>query len=178
MKGGDGVRRTSTLQLVMTGLFAGLVCVSTLCVRVPSPAGGYVNLGDGVMLLGAWLLGPGPGALAAGMGAMLADVLGGFALYAPGSLMVKGLAALLAGHIMYRGGKDPHPTRFSLALGGLAGEAAMVLGYFLYAALCLGYGPGAAAALPGDCVQGALGVLILCGLQPLVRKARLFMPPR
>ena len=44
--------------LVQTGLFAALGCVATMVLQVPSPNGGYMNLGDAVVILGAWLLGP------------------------------------------------------------------------------------------------------------------------
>ena len=44
--------------LVMTGLFIALGYVATTVLMVPSPTGGYMNLGDTVVLLGAYLLGP------------------------------------------------------------------------------------------------------------------------
>ena len=53
-----------TRMIVMTAAFAALACVATMVVKVPSPTGGYMNLGDTVVLLGGYLLGPGWGALA------------------------------------------------------------------------------------------------------------------
>ena len=55
-----------TRALVMTGLFAALGCVATLVLQIPSPTGGYLNLGDTVVILGAYLLGPALGAAAGG----------------------------------------------------------------------------------------------------------------
>ena len=49
---------SQTRMLVMAGLFAALGCVATMVLQVPSPTGGYMNLGDTVVLLGAYLLGP------------------------------------------------------------------------------------------------------------------------
>ena len=83
-------------KLVLASLFAALTAVLTMAVRVPSPMGGYVNLGDCAVLLSAWVLGPVYGGAAAGLGSMLADLLG-YPLYAPGTLVVKGLMALAAG---------------------------------------------------------------------------------
>ena len=48
-----------TRALVMTALLAALSCVATLVIRIPSPTGGYMNLGDTVVLLGAYLLSSG-----------------------------------------------------------------------------------------------------------------------
>jgi len=45
-------------RLVMAALFAAFACVATMCIRIPTPiTGGYVNVGDMVVLLSAWLLG-------------------------------------------------------------------------------------------------------------------------
>ena len=54
--------------LVMTGLFAALGCAATLALQIPSPTGGYMNLGDAVVLLGAWMLGPAVGGGGGGVG--------------------------------------------------------------------------------------------------------------
>ena len=42
-----------TRLLAMTALFAALGCVATTVIKVPSPTGGYMNLGDTAVLLGA-----------------------------------------------------------------------------------------------------------------------------
>ena len=43
-------------MLVLTALFAALSYVATRVLMLPSPTGGYMNLGDTVVLLGAYLL--------------------------------------------------------------------------------------------------------------------------
>ena len=62
-------------QLALTGLFAALGCVATMVLQIPSPTGGYLNLGDTVVVLGAWILGPVYGAVAGGVGPAMADLL-------------------------------------------------------------------------------------------------------
>lgn len=78
-----------TRLLAMTALFAALGCVATTVIKVPSPTGGYMNLGDTAVLLGAYFLGPAYGALAGGIGPALADLLGGYPMYVPGTLLSK-----------------------------------------------------------------------------------------
>ena len=56
-------------RIVTAALLAALACAATMVIRVPSPTGGYLNLGDTAVLLGAFLLGPWLGALAGGVGA-------------------------------------------------------------------------------------------------------------
>ena len=66
-------------HLVLAALFAALTYVATNIIHVPIPAtDGYINLGDCVVLLGAFLLGPVYGAAAVrfGMGTGLYCILG------------------------------------------------------------------------------------------------------
>ena len=126
-------------KLVLAALFAALTTVMTMVIRIPSPMSGYVNLGDCAVLLSAWILGPGLGCAAAGIGSMLADLLG-YPLYAPGTLVVKGLMALAAGLLFRR---------------------LRVAGYFLYEAapVPVGLGLGALANVPFNLVQGVFGLV-------------------
>lgn len=41
-----------TRMLVQAGALAALGCAATMVLRIPSPTGGYLNLGDAVVLLG------------------------------------------------------------------------------------------------------------------------------
>ena len=85
-----------TKQIVTAALFAALACVATMVIKIPSPMDGYLNLGDCVVLAAGWLLAPGYGFLAAGLGSGLADLFSGYAAYAPATFAIKGLMALIA----------------------------------------------------------------------------------
>ena len=150
--------RTEKIQkLVWEGLFTALTTIATMIVQVPSPLGGYLNAGAAVVILSAFLLGSPWGALAAGLGSALADLLSGYAIYAPATLIIKALMALAAGAIL-RSAKKKNALSMAV-LGSLASEVIMIVGYFAYDALVMGYGLGALANVPGNCMQGAFGVL-------------------
>lgn len=100
-----------TRMVVMTALLAALACVATMVIRIPSPTGGYLNLGDTVVLLGAFLLGPLYGAVAGGIGSMLADLLSGYMIYAPATLVIKAGMAVVAG-VLYRAARGVSAARF------------------------------------------------------------------
>ena len=99
-----------TKQIVTAALFAALACVATMVIKIPSPMDGYLNLGDCVVLAAGWLLAPGYGFLAAGLGSGLADLFSGYAAYAPATFVIKGLMALIedrqpdGAHFERRGG--------------------------------------------------------------------------
>ena len=155
--------------MVLAAVLAALACVATMVVQIPSPMNGYVNLGDCFVLLSGWLLGPWWGAAAGGIGSMLADLLLGYGHYAPGTLVIKGLMALAAALLYKALGKN---TAASL-VSGLVGEVIMVAGYFGYAALLLGKGIGAAASVPGNLVQGAVGLVAGFLLLQVARRTHL-----
>ena len=141
--------------MVMAAVLAALTCVATMVVQIPSPMNGFVNLGDCFVLLSGWLLGPWWGGAAGGIGSMLADLLLGYGHYAPGTLIIKGLMALVGALIFKALGK----SSVGALVSGLVSEIIMVAGYFGYAALLLGKGIGAAASVPGNLVQGAVGLI-------------------
>ncbi len=146
-----------TKELVWAGLFTALVAIATMSIRIPSVLGGYVNAGDAVVVLSAFLLGPAWGALAAGLGSALADIFASYVIYAPGTLVIKALMALTAGAILRSAKKKNH---LPMAIfGSLLAEIIMIAGYFVYDAFILGYGLASAANIPGNCIQGAFGIL-------------------
>ena len=83
-------------KTVFAALLAALVCAATMVITIPSPLGGFLNLGDGFVLLSGWLLGPLYGFAAGGIGSALADLFLGYPVYIPGTFVIKGLSALLA----------------------------------------------------------------------------------
>jgi uncharacterized membrane protein len=146
-------------QIAVTAMLAALTCVATMVIRIPSPMEGYVNLGDTVVGEYAMIMGPLWGAAAGGIGSMLADVLSGYAHYAPGTLVIKSLMVVVAWYTAYGIRKTGH--RFLGEVGGsIVAELVMVVGYFGYASLLLGKGLAAAASIPGNLVQGAIGAVV------------------
>ena len=143
-----------TKLLVMTALFVALGYVATTVLMVPSPTGGYMNLGDTVVLLGAYLLGPVYGAVAGGLGPALADLLGGYGIYVPATLVIKALMGLTAA-LLYRAlGKK----NWALVICGVAAEAIMVVGYCLFDGFVAGNLGAGLAGIPSNLVQAAFGI--------------------
>jgi len=131
--------------------FIVLVMVTTLLIRVPVPGGGYFNFGDVVIVFAALLGGSKGGALAGGIGSALADLIG-FPIFAPITLVAKGLLGGLAGL-----GKD-RKAIYSILFPALGG-ACMVAVYFGGTWLMPSLGKAAALAdLPANLLQATLGV--------------------
>jgi len=163
------MKMRGTQRLVMTGLLAALVCVSTMVIKVPTPTNGYVNLGDTLVLVSGWLLGPAYGFFAAGVGSALADLLSGYTAYVPGTLLIKGFMAVLAyGLTVYGKG-----NRYVRGLSAFLAEVWMVLGYFMYESVVIGYGLAAMGSVFGNIMQGMSGFVMSLCLYRMLAMSRL-----
>lgn len=145
-------------KLVLAAMFAALSCVATMVIQIPSPMSGYVNLGDCFVLLGGVVLGSVWGFLAGGVGSMLADIISGYAHYAPGTFLIKGLMALAA-VLIFKSLMSKLPRSASYLIAATASEFIMIAGYFGYASIFLGKGIAAASSIPGNIMQGIFGVV-------------------
>ncbi len=143
------------VKLVLSALFAALVCVATMMIKVPTLAtNGYVNIGDTIVLLSAWLIGGVYGGLAAGIGSALADLISGYGTYVPGTFVIKFLMAVAAYLIFTAMKKAKLNQVLAYIFSGIVAEIIMVGGYFLYESTVLGYGLGAAPSVVSNFIQG------------------------
>ena len=147
--------KKKVIKLVLTALFAALTCVATMIIKVPTfGTNGYVNIGATIVLLCAWIIGGVYGAVAAGVGSALADLLSGYASYAPGTLVIKFLMALVAFAIFYAFKKIKINKYVTYIISGIVAELIMIFGYFLYESTLLGYGLAAAGSIGSNAIQG------------------------
>jgi uncharacterized membrane protein len=150
-------------QLTFTAVFAALCCVATCLIAIPLP-NGYFNTGDVFVLLAGWCLGPLFGGVAAATGSALADVLTGYALYAPATFIIKGLDAIVAYYvyqIIKKLIKNEKVDFIPRAFSAILGELLMVSGYCLFEIYLYGVG-GALASVVGNLLQG--GCCALCAV--------------
>lgn len=156
--------------LVENALLAATVCLLTLFLRLPLPLPqGYVHLGDTAIFMGALLLGR-KGAPAAGIGSALSDLLSGFALYAPATLLIKALMGFFAGLCA-----DRSPSPLLLGLVFLLCGAGMALGYLAYEWALFGWAAAVSALIP-NLGQGIVSALLGFFSLPLMRRIREAMP--
>ena len=149
---------SKTQKIVIAALMAALTCVATMIVKIPSPLKGYLNLGDCVVLLAGWILSPGYGFLAAGLGSALADLFSGYATYAPATFLIKGAMALIVFACFKLTSKRIGRLPAEI-LGGVLAELAMVAGYFVFEGFLYGFG-ASLVNVPANAAQGVAGIII------------------
>ncbi len=150
------------LKIAILGIMTALETVATILLSIYIPATqGYFNLGDGIIYITAILFGSYIGGFAGGFGAALADIILGYSVYAPITLVVKGLQGFVVGWIYHKfasskqfGGKLVYKI-----LAIVCGAPIMIGGYFFAQYFMLGYG-GAVGELPFNLLQALLGMAL------------------
>jgi len=140
-------------RMTQGGMLLSLTAILTAFIRVPLPVG-YAHLGDGAVILSGVLLGP-FGAACAAAGTVLADILSGYPIYIPFSIVVKALMALAAGR--WLGGRGGVRRRKLFILAGIM--LLVPAGYFPADVLFYGMQP-ALFSLAGNFGQAAVGFAV------------------
>ena len=162
------MRRTGIQKLTLHGVFIALTAMATMAITVPMiGTQGYINIGDTMIFAAALLLGPWGGLIAGGIGSALADLLLGYAFWAPWTLVVKGLEGYIAGSIGHKA-FHRHQKPTPIVIVGLSAAALwMVFGYFIAGGFMVGF-EAALGGIPGDLLQGAGSVAIAVPLAYLL----------
>lgn len=136
-------------KIAAFSIYSALVCVATF-IHVPIPGYKiYFNLGEGAIYTIALLFGGAAGGIAGGLGSALADLILGYPMWAPFTLIIKGIEGLVVGKI----GKK------NKALALTLGASVMIAGYASAAGFLYGLGAMPVEALT-DTVQCSVGVLV------------------
>lgn len=146
-------------RLVMSAVFCALIYAATW-ISIPLPTvGGNLNLGDCVIFLASWRMGGAWAILSSGAGASLCDLSSAYAVYAPGTFLIKaGCAAIAWATLKWIGGKRPVVGKI---LGGICGAVWIAVGYYLYEAVFLSFGFAAPLVnLPFNLLQGGIGIAL------------------
>lgn len=144
-----------TKSLVRASLFCALCTVATL---IAFPAGiGYVNAGDIIVLLAAFSLSLPEAVAAAAIGSATADLICGYAIYAPATFIIKGVMVICAVALKKGLNKISVPSPIAIFLSCVCAELCMALGYLIYEWTVLGYGIAALSSTIPNLIQGGFG---------------------
>lgn len=173
MKRTNGRTAFGVKDIVLVGLLAALIYVATAVINVPNGYGGVIHLGDSMVFLAAILFGRRIGALSGAIGMTLFDLLSPYAEWAPFTLVIKGVMALIVGTIAYSGGaKGENMVRniIGMVLGGIW----MIAGYYAAEAILYQNILAPVASILGNVIQFAAGTVIASVLFVAVKKTNYF----
>ncbi|HDD39722.1 MAG TPA: hypothetical protein ENG21_00515 [Nitrososphaeria archaeon] len=123
-----------SLKAAGMALSTALVLAATVVINIYVPATrGYFNLGETMIYLVALLFDPLTAAFAGGVGSALADVVLGYTIYAPATLVIKAAEGALASTLVRRL-RGRQRGIFALSMGTVAAYfvVILVIGYTLF----------------------------------------------
>ncbi len=179
-----GIETSLAFKVSTITILTAITAVFTLAVRIPvAPTRGYINLGDVAIYFSALTFGPLTALIAGGLGTALADIIGGYAQYAPITFIAHGFQGFVIGLIV-RGllirkkdeiaiDKGKRLDFIGLVLAFMSGTIVMAGVYLLAEAFMVGLG-AALAELPGNIIQNVAGI---AGGIPLTLAIRKAYPP-
>jgi uncharacterized membrane protein len=151
--------------LAVTAVMTAIVFVLTRMVQVPTPAKGYIHLGDAGIFFSALAFGPWVGAVSGGLGTALADITSGYPQWAIFSFLIHGAQGWVVGWTSRRWEGVP-----GLILSAVVGGVIVVVGYLGAGILLSGVG-AALAELPLNVIQVTVGAVVGVPLYAAVRRA-------
>ena len=149
-------------------MMTAMVMIATTFFKIPN-AMGYIHLGDGLVLLSAIILPKKYACFAGGVGAGLADVYGGYAVWAPWTLVIKIVMVLIVqlffDFLMKRASNGKHIAKiagipFAEFFAYVLAVLWTVSGYYVAQGFISGNWAAPIADVPGNVLQAAVGSVI------------------
>lgn len=157
-------------QYILASLFTALICIITVLIAIPIPGGnGYINLSDTFCILSVLILGPALGSFATGIGCLFADVILGYYIYIPATVILK-ILGIIAIHLI--AGKNAKPLKSIIAC--CIYTVIVTAGYFIYEYFIIGINKLAVVNLPYNIIQMAvcsfLSIIIFKSVNKIKKK--------
>lgn len=167
-------KELSSVQfLTVTAVFVALTYIFTAFINVKLPIaanGGLIHLGNVPLFIGAILFGKKNGAIAGGIGMGLFDLLSGWTLWAPFTLVIVGIMGFVVGKLT-EDHKHQNMKWYVIAIA--AACVIKVAGYYIAEVIIYGNPVAPVSSIPGNLVQiGVAAVIVLVVITPLNAAAK------
>ncbi|MHA1637429.1 MAG: ECF transporter S component [Candidatus Thorarchaeota archaeon] len=161
-----------TVYIALLSLFTAMTTVATILLSIPFPTTtGYFNLGDTLVMMSGFLLGPIGGFIAGGVGSAMGDVALGYFLFVPVTFIAKGLEGMMVGIFSYKFRSEKAVTIWDI-VGVIFAALMMLGGYYFGEIFILGFPPEVAFVelITINILQVTMGGIVALLVGPIVRK--------
>ncbi|MCP1490433.1 putative membrane protein [Peribacillus frigoritolerans] len=165
-----------TMDLIITAMLIALVFLSTFFLNIKLPIaanGGLVHLGTAMLFIASILFGPKKAALAGAIGMGLFDIVGGWTLWAPITIVARGLQGYLVGKIALSKGRNGTSIAFNV-IATIVSIPFMIAVYYIGEGILYGNWIAPLASIPGDLVQNILGIIVAVPVCVALKKVPYF----
>lgn len=167
------MNQISTKTLTKTGIMAAIIFLATYTIKIPT-LHGYTHLGDCMILISVLILGWRNGALAGGIGAALADLLGGYMHWILPTFFIKACMSTVMGLVIEKWFPN---IKYGWLIGAILGGFVQIIGYTAVKIFYYGF-KAAMTMTPGLLFQTAAGIIItgvfvtILGSSGILQKAK------
>ncbi|MCY9139794.1 ECF transporter S component [Peribacillus frigoritolerans] len=165
-----------TMDLIITAMLIALVFLSTFFLNIKLPIaanGGLVHLGTAMLFIASILFGPKKAALAGAIGMGLFDIVGGWTLWAPITIVARGLQGYIVGKIAWSMGRNGTSNAFNV-IATIVSIPFMIAVYYIGEGILYGNWIAPLASIPGDLVQNILGIIVAVPVCVALKKVPYF----
>ena len=167
---------TRTRQLVITAMSIALVLVATMFINIKLPiasSGGLIHMGTAMLFLIAILFGPRTALIAGAIGMGLFDLISGWTLWAPFTIVARGLQGYIVGRIAWSSrykGDNPGLNIFAMIISA----PVMLAVYYVCEGILYSNWVAPVASIPGNITQNVVGILVAIPVGIALKKTRFF----
>jgi uncharacterized membrane protein len=160
-------KQFTTKEITKIAIMAALVFIATYSFKVPS-LHGYTHLGDCMIFISVLILGEKKGGIAGGIGASLADLIGGYMIWIVPTFFIKFIMAFIMGLLIE---KFLFNVKFNWVFGAGIGGIFQIIAYTLVKIPLFGM-TYAIAGIYGLTIQTISGVIISILVISILSKAK------
>jgi len=155
------------------GLLSALTFVAAWAIHIPYGNGGVIHLGDSMIFLTAVVFGRKYAAVSGAIGMSMFDILSGFSVWAPYTLVIKAGMGLIAGSLANMGGSKGSST-VKNAVGMLLAGVWMIFGYYVAEAIITWNITQPVFGILGNIIQFGAGAAIAFVIIAAIKKTSYF----
>lgn len=148
--------RSKLRVIAVCGIFSAFVFIATE-LRIPT-AIGHINLGDCVILVASYFIGP-ASFFPAAIGSALGDLIAGYPYYMAPSFIIKGIMGLVAALIMGRSHDKGVGGVLIRILAATVAEMIMIGGYFAFETVMYGM-EAALGSVVFNLIQAGVAIIV------------------
>ncbi|WP_312753093.1 ECF transporter S component [Rummeliibacillus suwonensis] len=167
---------SQTFNVILTAMLIALVFVATVFLNIKLPIasnGGLVHLGTAMLFISSFLFGPKKGAIAGAVGMGLFDLISGWTLWAPFTVIARGLQGYIAGKIAWSKDRKGNSVAFNL-LGAILSAPVMLAVYYLCEGILYHNWIAPVASMPGNIAQNVIGIIVSIPVCIVLKKVPMF----
>lgn len=167
---------SNTVNLIITAMLIALVFVATILLNIKLPIsanGGLVHLGTAMLFIASILFGPKKGAIAGAVGMGLFDLISGWTLWAPFTIVARGLQGYIVGKIAWS--KDRKGNSYTFNLIATICSIPFMLGvYYICERVLFGSWIIPIGSIPGNLIQNIVGICVAVPVCAVLKKVPIF----